>query len=80
MWQRVEGQILLGDEEFKERFLNYLKSHEDVKEIPRSQRLIVLSPRLFDPNSTRLFDPTVIRKGCPAPLGDRARIGQRRFI
>ena len=40
MWQRVEGQILLGDEEFKERFLNYLKGHEDVKEVPRSQRLI----------------------------------------
>lgn len=40
IWAEVKGQILLGDEEFVEKFVNYIKGREDIKEIPRSQRYI----------------------------------------
>lgn len=40
IWNKVQGQILLGSEGFRERFLDYLRGREDVKEIPKSQRLM----------------------------------------
>lgn len=40
IWSKVKGQILLGEEDFVEEFINYIKGHEDIKEIPRSQRYI----------------------------------------
>jgi putative transposase len=39
-WTEVQGQLLLGDSEFVERFKNYVKQAEHIKEIPRSQRYL----------------------------------------
>jgi putative transposase len=38
IWTQVKGQMLLGEDDFIDRCKNYLKKHEDIKEIPRSQR------------------------------------------
>jgi transcriptional regulator with AAA-type ATPase domain len=38
IWTQVKGQMLLGEDDFTERFKNYLTEHADIKEIPRSQR------------------------------------------
>ena len=40
IWRQVKGQVLLGEDGFTERFRNYLRRHEDIKEIPRSQRFL----------------------------------------
>jgi hypothetical protein len=40
IWSKLKGQILLGEENFIEKFMSYLKTHEDIREIPRSQRYI----------------------------------------
>lgn len=40
IWSKVKGQILLGEEDFIEEFINYVKGHEDIKEIPKSQRYV----------------------------------------
>ena len=40
IWRKVRGQILLGEERFVEKFIPYVKGHEDIKEIPKSQRYI----------------------------------------
>lgn len=40
IWKEIRGQILLGMEDFVERFSSYLKGHEEIKEIPKSQRYI----------------------------------------
>ena len=40
IWRKVRGQILFGEEGFVEKFITYLKGHEDIKEIPKSQRYI----------------------------------------
>ena len=40
IWPKVKGQILLGEEDFIGEFINYVKGHEDIKEIPRRQRYI----------------------------------------
>lgn len=40
IWSSLRGQILLGEEDFIEKFTTYLKGHEEIKEIPRSQRYI----------------------------------------
>lgn len=40
IWNKVNGQILLGDDRFIEKFTTYLKGKEDTKEVPRSQRYI----------------------------------------
>ncbi len=40
IWTEVKGQIILGDDDFVERFSKYLKGHEDITEIPRRQRYI----------------------------------------
>jgi len=50
IWADVNGQILLGDDDFIERFDAYLKRCEDIKEIPKSQRYI------NRPSLDRLFD------------------------
>jgi len=38
LWTFVKGQIILGDENFAEQFIEHLRSHEAIREIPRSQR------------------------------------------
>ena len=40
IWPKVRGQILLGEDDFVDKFIGYLRRHEDIKEIPRSQRYI----------------------------------------
>jgi predicted DNA-binding transcriptional regulator len=37
-WNRLRGQILLGDDVFVQKFKDLLKDKEEVKEIPRQQR------------------------------------------
>ncbi len=38
IWQDVKGQCLLGEEEFAESLIDYVKGYRDIKEIPKSQR------------------------------------------
>ena len=38
IWTEVRGQTLLGEEGFVDRFVDHLKKHKDIPEIPRSQR------------------------------------------
>jgi REP element-mobilizing transposase RayT len=40
IWEDVKGQNILGSEEFVERLSGHIKGHEDIKEIPKSQRCI----------------------------------------
>lgn len=40
IWEDVKGQSILGSEEFVEKLIGYIKGHEDIKEIPKSQRYI----------------------------------------
>ncbi|HAG50262.1 MAG TPA: addiction module toxin RelE [Deltaproteobacteria bacterium] len=40
IWGDVKAQSLLGDSKFVDRLLNYLKDHEDIAEIPKSQRFM----------------------------------------
>lgn len=38
IWAEVRGQSLLGEENFVDQFVDHLKKHKDIPEIPRSQR------------------------------------------
>lgn len=38
MWKSVKGQSVLGENEFVERLIRYVKGYEEIKEIPKSQR------------------------------------------
>jgi hypothetical protein len=38
IWTEVRGQALLGEDDFVDRLANRLRKHQDVLEIPRSQR------------------------------------------
>ncbi len=40
IWTSLKGQIMLGKEEFVEKFIEHVRNHEEMKEIPRSQRYI----------------------------------------
>jgi putative transposase len=40
IWGRVKGQSILGTDEFIERFLNQVRGHERILEIPRGQRFL----------------------------------------
>lgn len=40
IWGDVKAQSLLGDSKFVDRLLNYLKDHEDIAEVPKSQRFM----------------------------------------
>lgn len=50
LWDKVKGQIVLGKEDFTDRFLQYLSGNEKIQEIPRSQRYIAR------PGLNKLFD------------------------
>jgi len=39
-WAKVQGQVLLGEDGFVERFKDLLEDKREVKEIPRSQRYV----------------------------------------
>ncbi len=38
IWKDVRGQCILGEEEFTEGLMDYIKGYRDIKEIPKSQR------------------------------------------
>lgn len=40
IWEDVKGQSILGEEDFVERLIGYIKGHEDIKEIPKEQRYL----------------------------------------
>jgi len=40
IWTEVKGQILLGENNFAEKFTKLLKGHETIKEVPKGQRYI----------------------------------------
>lgn len=44
IWTSVKGQIILGEKEFIEKFIDHVRKHEDIKEIPRSQRYVNRPP------------------------------------
>jgi hypothetical protein len=40
IWNEIKGQSILGEDDFAERLLGYVKGYEDVKEIPKRQRYV----------------------------------------
>ncbi len=40
IWQGVKGQSILGNNEFLTQMIPYLKGHEEIREIPKSQRYL----------------------------------------
>lgn len=40
IWEGLRGQALLGEEEFVEKLLGYIRGYEEVMEIPRRQRYL----------------------------------------
>lgn len=56
IWTKVRGQILFGNEDFIERFTDYLKGHEDIQEIPKIQRYI------SRPSLDSLFEERILSK------------------
>jgi REP element-mobilizing transposase RayT len=40
IWEEVKGQSILGEDDFVERLIGYVKGHEDIREIPKSQRYV----------------------------------------
>lgn len=40
IWTKVKGQVILGENDFVEEFIDYIKGRESIKEIPRNQRYI----------------------------------------
>ncbi len=40
IWEGLKGQALLGEVEFVEKLLDYVRGYEDLKEIPRRQRYL----------------------------------------
>ena len=40
LWEQLKGQCILGEEDFIETLLGYVKGQRDIKEIPKSQRYI----------------------------------------
>ena len=50
IWEDIQAQVLLGNEEFVEKLKGYVKGYEEIAEIPRSQRY------LSRPKLKALFD------------------------
>jgi uncharacterized protein YwbE len=40
IWKKVRGQSILGEENFVETLIDYIRGYRDVKEIPKSQRYV----------------------------------------
>jgi len=40
IWEGMQAQVLLGEEDFVEKLKGYVKGYEEIKEIPRSQRYL----------------------------------------
>ena len=55
IWEGIQAQVLLGNQEFVETLKGYVKGYEEIAEIPRSQRYLS-RPRLkvlFDGQLTK---------------------------
>jgi len=50
IWEKVQAQSILGEDDFVERLIGYAKGREGIREIPRSQRY------LGRPSLARLFE------------------------
>lgn len=50
IWDKTEGQILLGGDDFVKKYMDYLKGYEEIKEIPKNHRYI------SRPGLSKLFD------------------------
>ena len=55
IWSNLRGQILLGKDTFVEKFMDYLKGREGIREIPKRQRYI------NRPSLDRLFERDALR-------------------
>jgi len=60
IWENVTGQSILGGDDFVGQLLGYIKGHEDVKEIPKSQRYA------GRPALTNIFKEESVDKGVRA--------------
>lgn len=40
LWTKVKGQSILGDDDFVDRLIGYVKGQQDIGEIPKSQRYL----------------------------------------
>ncbi|MDA8083700.1 MAG: transposase [Nitrospiraceae bacterium] len=40
IWESVQGQSILGDDEFVEKMIGLARGHQDIREIPRTQRYV----------------------------------------
>ncbi len=60
IWKALKAQILLGDDEFVERFEEVVKKKAEIKEIPKSQRFI-LRPSLDEIFKERVNDDRSLR-------------------
>ena len=55
IWTEVKGQIILGEKDFVEEFMHYLKGKIDIKEIPKGQRYV------HRPMLDSLFDSRILK-------------------
>lgn len=55
IWTEVRGQAILGEEGFAEKMVDLLKKHQDVPEIPRSQRYA------HRPGLDKIFSASVLK-------------------
>ena len=55
IWKDVKGQCILGEEEFTEGLMDYIKGYRGIKEIPKSQRYAAR------PKLDILFDEGIIK-------------------
>ncbi len=56
LWTKVKGQSILGEADFVERLIGYVKESKDIKEIPRHQRYI------NRPSLNELFNEKLLRQ------------------
>ena len=55
LWREVRGQSILGTEGFSQRFMDHIKGHEAIPEIPKPQRY------LTRPSLEQLFSERVLK-------------------
>jgi REP element-mobilizing transposase RayT len=53
IWEGIQAQVILGEEEFVEKLKDYVKGYEEVAEIPRTQRYLS-QPKLSELFAGRL--------------------------
>jgi REP element-mobilizing transposase RayT len=56
LWTKVKGQSVLGESDFVERLIGYVKKSKDIKEIPKHQRYI------NRPSLNELFNEKTLRQ------------------